>query len=424
MPLLKRLTKITFCPFYFTYLTQQGEEMERENLLIAIIENAIDGIITIDDRGLIENINPAALKLFGFEQREDLLGKNVSVLMPEPDRTRHDSYLSNYAHTGNKNVIGVGREVTGQRKDGTTFPFRLGVSEIRFSDRRIYTGFIHDLSQLKEDELRIKSYTEELEAKITERTKELLNTINEVETAKENMSMLFEKEKELNLLKTSFVSMASHEFRTPLSAIQLSASLIDKYATKEDPISIAKHTNKIKNAINNLTTILNDFLSLEKLEAGKVEANCTWFNLIPFAEEITEEMQLMSKQDQLIVFEHTGIVAEVCMDQNLLKNCIINLISNAIKYSGENTMIQFNTTITETQLLIDVKDNGIGIPSTEMSNLFEPFFRARNTGDIPGTGLGLNIVKRYAGLMNGTVYCESEQYKGATFKLILDLPFN
>jgi len=394
--------------------------MEREKLLIAIIENAIDGIITIDDHGLIENINPAALSLFGYLNSAQLLGKNVSILMPEPDRSKHDRYLSNYAHTGEKNVIGAGREVIGQRKDGSTFPFRLGVSEIKFSDRRIYTGFIHDLSRQKKDELKIKSYTEELEAKIKERTKELIETINVVETAKENLSMLFEKERELNLLKTKFVSMASHEFRTPLSSIKLSASLIDKYVAKEDAVSIIKHTIKIKNAINNLTTILNDFLSLEKLEAGKVEATCVWFDIVPFAEEITEEMQLMSKENQLIVFEHRGIVGDVCMDPNLLKNCILNLISNAIKYSGANTMIQFNTIVTDKKLVIVIADNGIGIPESEIDHLFEPFFRAYNIGDIPGTGLGLNIVKRYVELMNGTVTCQSEQNKGTTFTLVLD----
>lgn len=391
--------------------------MEREKLLIAIIENAIDGIITIDDRGLIENINPAALELFGFVSRDELLGKNVSVLMPEPDKHKHDSYLSNYEHTGKKKIIGIGREVTGQRKDGSTFPFRLGVSEIKFTDRRIYTGFIHDLSRQKEDEIKIKSYTEELEVKIKERTKELIKSINELETAKEHVNVLFQKERELNQLKTRFVSMASHEFRTPLSSIQLSASLINKYVEKHDVESVEKHTGKIKNAINNLTTILNDFLSLEKLEAGKVEATCIWFDIIPFAEEIAGEMQLMSKQNQLIVFEHSGNTAQVCVDPNLLKNCIINLISNAIKYSGENTMIQFNSTVSENELIIDVKDNGIGIPATEMSSLFEPFFRAHNTGDIPGTGLGLNIVKRYVDLMEGTCTCESEQNVGTTFRL-------
>jgi two-component system sensor kinase FixL len=391
--------------------------MEREKLLIAIIENAIDGIITIDDRGLIENINPAALELFGYPSRDVLLGKNVSVLMPEPDRTRHDSYLANYEHTGKKKIIGIGREVTGQRKDGSTFPFRLGVSEIKFSDRRIYTGFIHDLTRQKEDEIKIKSYTDELETKIKERTQELIRSINELETAKEHVSALFEKEKELNQLKTRFVSMASHEFRTPLSSIQLSASLINKYVEKQDVENIEKHTAKIKNSINNLTTILNDFLSLEKLEAGKVEANANWFDILAFSEEITEEMQLITKQKQIIVYEHQGTTSEVCLDQNLLKNCIINLISNAIKYSGEDTMIQFNSIVNEHELIVDVKDNGIGIPKAEMKNLFEPFFRAHNTGDIPGTGLGLNIVTRYVGLMNGTCTCKSEQNVGTTFRL-------
>lgn len=393
--------------------------MERAKLLNAIIENAIDGIITIDDKGIIENINPAALTLFGYT-REEIIDKNVSVLMPEPDKKNHDSYLSKYNETGKRNIIGIGREVYGQRKDGSTFPFRLGVSEVKFSDRKIFTGFIHDLSRQKDDEIRIKSYTEELEIKIKERTRDLVKLINELESAKEHVSALFEKEKELNQLKTRFVSMASHEFRTPLSSIQLSASLIDKYTIKNDVASVEKHTSKIKNSINNLTTILNDFLSLEKLEAGKVEANASEFSIIAFAEEIAEEMQLISKQNQLIVYEHTGTTAQVYLDQNLLKNCIINLISNAIKYSGENTMIQFNSIINNRQLVVEVKDNGIGIPKLEQNNLFEPFFRAHNTGDIPGTGLGLNIVKRYVGLMNGTVSCESAQNVGTTFKLVFN----
>lgn len=393
--------------------------MERAKLLNAIIENAIDGIITIDDKGIIENINPAALTLFGYT-REELIDKNVSVLMPEPDKKNHDTYLSNYNATGKRNIIGIGREVYGQRKDGSTFPFRLGVSEVKFSDRKIFTGFIHDLTRQKDDEIRIKSYTEELEIKIKERTRDLVKLINELESAKEHVSALFEKEKELNQLKTRFVSMASHEFRTPLSSIQLSASLIDKYTIKNDVVSVEKHTSKIKNSINNLTTILNDFLSLEKLEAGKVEANASEFSIIAFAEEIAEEMQLISKQNQLIVYEHTGTTAQVYLDQNLLKNCIINLISNAIKYSGENTMIQFNSIIDNRQLVVEVKDNGIGIPKLEQNNLFEPFFRAHNTGDIPGTGLGLNIVKRYVGLMNGTVSCESAQNVGTTFKLVFN----
>jgi len=393
--------------------------MDRSKFLDAIIENAIDGIITIDDRGLIEHLNPAALELFGYS-REELVGKNVSVLMPLPDKAKHDGYIQNYHDTGKKHIIGIGREVHGQRKDGSVFPFRLGVSEVKFSDRKIYTGFIHDLTKEKANEEQIKSYTEKLEVKIKERTKDLVKLVSELQTAKENMSALFEKEKELNQLKTRFVSMASHEFRTPLSAIQLSASLIDKYTEKQDVSNVEKHTTKIKNSINNLTTILNDFLSLEKLEAGKVEANASWFNIISFAEEITEEMQMMTKQNQHIIYEHNGLIADVFLDQNLLRNCIINLISNAVKYSGADTLIQFNTQLADGKLILEVKDNGIGIPETDQKNLFEPFFRAHNTGDIPGTGLGLNIVNRYVDLMGGTVSCISKQHNGTTFTLVFN----
>ena len=211
--------------------------------------------------------------------------------------------------------------------------------------------------------------------------------------------------------------MASHEFRTPLSSIQLSASLVEKYAVNFDNANISKHVNKIKNSVGNLTGILNDFLSLEKLEAGKTQASFSKFDLVKLSEEITEEMQLIAKQNQSIIYQHTGLSSKVILDQNLLKNCIINLIANAIKYSGENTFIEFNTEITATDCTITIKDNGIGIPDSDQKYLFQPFFRAHNTGNIPGTGLGLNIVARYTSLMNGKVDFQSIQNKGTQFTI-------
>lgn len=391
--------------------------METGKLLEAIIHNAIDGIITIDNKGIVESINPAALTLFGYSNDLEIIGNNISMLMPEPDRSRHDSYIHNYLTTGVKHIIGIGREVRGKRKDGVTFPFRLAVSEVNYRDRKIFTGFIHDLSKQKEAEEKLKEYTAELEKKVTERTKDLIKLISELEEAKEDVSLSLEKEKDLNQMKSRFVSMASHEFRTPLSSVQLSASLIEKYLDKHDFDSITKHTNKIKGSVQLLTNILNDFLSLERLEAGKVTAVAEEVNLIKLAEDIIEEMQLLAKQNQHIVYQHTGEVGRFKIDPNLLKNSIINLISNAIKYSGENTFIEFNSEIHGDQCIITVKDNGIGIPLEEQKNLFEPFFRANNTGNIPGTGLGLNIVKRYVHLMKGEVSCLSEANMGTTFTL-------
>jgi two-component system sensor kinase FixL len=393
--------------------------MENAKLLHSIIETAIDGIITIDNRGLIETLNPAALSLFGY-QLEEVVGRNINMLMPEPDKSAHDEYLNRYERTGNKKIIGKGREVLGLRKDGTTFPFRLAVSEVQYEDRKIYTGFIHDLSKEKEAEEQLKQYAAQLEEIVEERTLSLRKTVSALKNAKEDVIVSLEKEKELNQMKGRFVSMASHEFRTPLSSVQISASLIQKYAEPFDNKHIEKHVNKIKNAVGNLTTILNDFLSLEKLEAGRVDPTFTSFDLVHLAEEVTEEMQMLAKQDQNIIYQHTGSESIILLDPNLLRNCMINLISNAIKYSGEHTFIEFNTEIDEHRCKVTIKDNGIGIPEAEQIHLFEPFFRANNTGNIPGTGLGLNIVRRYAMLMKGTLDFTSTINKETTFTLSFD----
>jgi PAS domain S-box-containing protein len=391
--------------------------MDSAKLLEAIIDHAIDGIITIDNRGLIESINPAASSLFGYSDHE-VIGNNVSMLMPEPDHSRHDSYIDNYKRTGHKKIIGIGREVLGRKKDGTTFPFRLAVSEVWYKNRNIFTGFIHDLTREKAAENRLKKHAVELEQKVSERTKDLIMIVSELEKTKAEVSKSLEKEKELGQLKSRFVSMASHEFRTPLSSVQLSASLIDKYIEKPDFASVMKHTSKIKSSVQLLTSILNDFLSLEKLEAGVVTVNKQMINVVGLAEEITEEMQLICKKNQHIVYQHTGEVGVFMLDSNLLKNTVVNLISNAIKYSGEDTFIEFNTIIEGNTCIITVRDNGIGIPVEEQVNLFEPFFRAQNTGNIPGTGLGLNIVKRYVHLMDGFLEYKSAVNEGAFFKMI------
>jgi two-component system sensor kinase FixL len=390
--------------------------MENTALLKAIIENAIDGILTIDDHGKVESINPAACKLFQYTP-EEVIGNNVSMLMPPPDRDQHDEYLHRYQRTGVPHIIGIGREVTGLKKDGTRFPFRLGVSEVQFSERKIYNGFIHDLSREKEAEEKLKDYAAHLEELVEERTQDLKNIVKALERAKEEVSLSLIKEKELGQLKSRFVSMASHEFRTPLSAIQLSASLIENYAQPFENANISKHVSKIKNAVSNLTMILNDFLSLEKLEAGKVEPSLTAFDLVKLGEEITEEMQVVAKQNQNIIYQHTGTSSMVNLDPNLLKNCIFNLIGNAIKYSGENTFIEFNSEINEKNCIITVKDNGMGIPETDQKHLFEPFFRAHNTGNISGTGLGLNIVARYTKLMNGKIDFISKVNQGTLFTI-------
>jgi len=359
---------------------------DSESRLKAIIDTAVDGIITIDSRGTMETLNPAAARLFGY-RNEELIGNNIKMLMPEPDKTSHDGYIQNYHNTGKGNIIGKGREVIGRRKDGSTFPFLLSISEVKLSDRKIFTGIIHDISEL---------------AKVKDALK---------------------KEMELNELKSRFVTMASHEFRTPLSAILSSVSLISKYNSPEDEDKRMKHVNRIKNSVANLTGILNDFLSLSKLEEGKVMNDPTNFNLQEFLNEVIDEMKPLLKEGQYIQSSITKENTLVLLDRNMLKNIFTNLLSNASKYSSSEKKIELTTSILNQHLTVSIQDHGIGIPEDDKKHLFSRFFRAQNAHNIEGTGLGLNIVKKYIDLLSGEISYKSELNTGTTFTLKIPLHF-
>jgi len=392
--------------------------MKNQALLNAIIENAIDGIITINEKGIVESINPSACRLFLYTP-EEVIGCNISLLMPSPDREKHDSYVESYKSSGIPHIIGHDRDVLGRKKDGNIFPFRLGVSEVKFEGERIFAGFIHDMSHQKEAENRLMQYTQHLEELVKDRTAALNETIDTLTRTKEEVINTLEKEKELHKIKSRLLSMASHEFRTPLSTIQLSTSLIQRYSEGLNNPKIETHLRKIKSAIANLTVILDDFLLLEKAESNKITLQLSCFDLQDFIKEIIGELKLLTKKKQKIISVPNSDGTLVKLDKNLLKNCIINLVSNAIKYSGEETEIELFTSIDTSTIAISVKDNGIGIPKEDHEHLFEAFFRAHNTGNIPGTGLGLHIVSRYVSLMNGTISFKSAVDKGALFTIQL-----
>jgi signal transduction histidine kinase len=249
--------------------------------------------------------------------------------------------------------------------------------------------------------------------------KNLTESVTAIALNSELISRSLEKEKQLNLLKSRFVSMASHEFKTPLTLIQLAAEVIGKVTNDLGHPLVKKYTETIKNGVKNLTNVLNDFLSMELLETGKINPILSEFDVVKFAGDITEDMQVLAKKQQQVVYRHTGGAGLVWLNASLLKNCVINLISNAIKYSGPDSVIEFSTTITNSELILIVRDNGIGIPEDDQQHLFEAFFRANNTGNVPGTGLGLNIVGRYTELMNGTISFESKVNEGTAFTITL-----
>ncbi len=351
--------------------------------LQAIFETAVDGIITINDRGAIETINRAGAEMFGYE-REELIGNNVKMLMPEPYHSEHDGYLNSYHQTGEKKIIGIGREVKGKRKDGSVFPFRLGVAEFEVGGKRVYTGIVHDITD-----------------------KEMAQLAQEA----------LQKEKELNELKSKFISLASHEFRTPLTTIYTSATLIGKYTKEEQQTKRDRHIERIKAAVLNLNNILNDFLSLSKLEEGKTNPKLEFFDLNHLVVEVCEEMSTLTRSGQRIVQSTVYEDGKVYSDPKLMRNILINLLSNAIKYSEDGKEIKVHTNLSAESVVIAVEDQGLGISEEDQKQLYTRFFRSDEVQNIQGTGLGLHIVKGYVEILGGAIQCESTLGKGTTFSI-------
>lgn len=242
--------------------------------------------------------------------------------------------------------------------------------------------------------------------------------ITEIKKAEKEIMKLLSRERELNELKSRFVSMASHEFRTPLSTILSSTHLIAKYTESDQQEKRDKHLERIKSSVKNLTEILNDFLSLEKLEAGVIEVFQQQIDIPVFINSILEELNGIRKSGQIFTYKHQGTKTFIC-DNKLLKNILINLLSNAIKYSSEDQEILISITQTKSNLTIVIKDEGMGIPLEEQKDLFQRFFRAKNAFNIQGTGLGLHIVHKYVGLMEGEIFLESATEKGTTVTITL-----
>lgn len=228
------------------------------------------------------------------------------------------------------------------------------------------------------------------------------------------------KERNLNEMKSRFVSMASHEFRTPLSTILSSTSLIEKYLEANLPEKTTKHTSRIRSSVQGLTEILNDFLSVDKLETQPTPVSIDKFNYVNFVYDIIEEMNAVAKPGQEIKGEIEGDITFLNCDQKLLKNILYNLLSNAIKYSHEGQVITYKSSADSAFLTIRIQDHGIGIPKGDYGQMFNRFFRAKNATNIKGTGLGLNIVQKYLEMLGGTIRFESEENKGTTF--ILNVP--
>jgi len=389
--------------------------MEGKEGLDALFNFATEGILVTNGNAEIIRINPSAEKLFGYAKNE-LLGKKVETLVPKRLTGKHEDHQEKYSNNPHARAMGKDIELFGMKKDGTEFPVEISLSPYSTEKGKFAIAFIIDITLRKQGAEKLKNYSSELEKQVSNRTLILQEAIGELEKTKKELHIALEKEKELSELKSRFVSMASHEFRTPLATILSSLSLVKKYGEMEDIEKQNKHITRIKSSINNLTDILNDFLSASKLEEGKVENNPVKLNLKNFITETISEMQTLVKEGQKIIYKHSG-KEDAFLDSKHFKNILFNLISNAIKFSGEEKPIYVKSDKKNDSLIISVRDEGIGISKADQEHLFERFFRGHNASYIQGTGLGLNIVAKYVEVLNGHIEFSSEENKGTTFTI-------
>jgi PAS domain S-box-containing protein len=395
------------------------EENNNSNHFEALFNYATMGILMTDSHGKITAINPFALKEFGYTQ-EELIGSQIEKLIPHRYHGNHESHRQKYFDKPQNRPMGVGMDLYALRKDGTEFPVEVSLGSYFNHGDKFVIAFISNISIRKQAESDIRKLNDELESIVEQRTQELTNTMHQLEASKEELSKALEKEKELGELKSRFVSMASHEFRTPLSTVLSSSYLIQRYISAEDQPKREKHIDRIVSSVNMLTGILNDFLSLGKIEEGKIQVRPVEFKVNESISAIVSEMRDTLKKQQIISYDHHGDKV-VILDPSLFKQIVHNLLTNASKFSPESSTIDIRTSVHDDILTLTVKDEGMGISKEDQKHLMERFFRGSNVANIQGTGLGLHIISKYAELMNGTVECESELEKGTQFTITFNL---
>lgn len=390
----------------------------------AVFTSATIGIIVSDQQGHIVSANQLADRLFGYET-DDLTGLSIEQLVPQSISQYHEKLRQSFIDHPQVRPMGHNRDLYAQRKDGTLFPVEISLSYFRLDNTLYAVAYIIDITlkkeaerQLLEQKAQVEQLNTELEQKVVDRTHALMDTLGQLEASKEELAQALKTERELGELKSRFVSMASHEFRTPLTTVLNATTLIEKYPDTDQQEKRQKHLQRIRSSVKHLNEILEEFLSVGKLEEGKIMAHPARVDLPQFVDEIMNDMQSQFKTNQQVELA-IKCPAPIWLDPSLLRKIVVNLLSNAIKYSAEGSLIRIQSYSDDTQITLVVNDQGIGISPDDQAHLFEQFYRAKNAVNIPGTGLGLHIVAKYVELMQGTISLRSELNKGTTITLTL-----
>jgi len=399
-----------------------------DNIFNLLFQGISEGVLVVNEDQIIAEVNKSVAEIFGYAENE-LRGLHLNTLIPTSVHVKHDDYFRAFIKRGESRKMGIGKDLFGIRKDGSKFPVEAGLNPFSIGNTKYVMAILTDITVRKKAEKEIKDLNNHLEIKVEQRTeelekaidqlkfsnKELQQEVNKRKRAEAEMKNALHKERELGDLKTKFLSLVSHEFKTPLSGILTSATLIGKYEKEEQQHKRDKHIKTIKNKVHYLTNILNDFLSIERLESGKVTYKFEEFSLQNLVNEVIYNANVTLKSGQQIIYPNQIEDCILKQDKNVMELVLSNLLSNAIKYSPEETQINFEIDQDSERLYFHVKDQGMGIPQKDQKHIFERYFRAENAINNQGTGIGLNIAKVHLENLGGKIYFDSRENEGTTF---------
>lgn len=403
--------------------------MDKKSILEVAFQTTLEGIILTDSHANIILANDALENIFGYKVTR-LIGKNISLFLPKFLKNIHTEYYKTFFNSPtNYQQFSKPREVIGEHKDGRLIALEIRLSLFDFEGEKYVKAHISDISLRKQKEKISQVLTMKLEAKIKKKTEELEQVVNELRSTNTTLEIEIQKkirakrkvrkalnaERELGKLKNSFISLASHEFRTPLSGILTSATLLDKHISQKS-LAITKHLHVIKSLVKHLNNILNDFLSLERVEKGDIQYEFTSFQLNKLMQRVLDEAKTFTKDGQSLNYVPCAACPTLYQDKKILYIILTNLIFNAIKYSQENTPIDILVT-RDKNISITITDKGIGIPFEDQKHIFNRFYRATNTTHLQGTGIGLNIVKSNIEALGGSISFNSIEKMGTQFTI-------
>ncbi|WP_166965220.1 sensor histidine kinase [Yeosuana marina] len=405
---------------------------KEQDVFNILFEAVSEGVIVVNNSQNVVATNISVEKMFGYGNKE-LIGLHINELIPKEYHAKHSGYFKGFVKQNVSRKMGLGRDLYGLRKDNTVFPLEIGLNPFEFQEKKYVMALVIDISARKRHEQQILELNTQLEEKVLKRTKELSQAVNKLQIlnteleaenikrieAEKNTKIALQKEIELNELKTKFLSLVSHEFKTPLSGILTSTMLLGKYKLTEQQENREKHLKTITDRVHYLNNILNDFLSIDKLETGKIKYNFSDFKLSKVLNEVVYSCNLLLKQGQKIKYPDNIDDMSLYQDEKIVELALSNLVHNAIKYSPEDTEIEIDVRQNYDKTTFDIKDKGIGIPKKDQKNIFNRYFRAENALLTQGTGIGLNIVKTHLENLGGNIKFVSEENKGTTFTITI-----